>query len=117
MSRSTLDRLYDILHSAVLAERHAGDLDAEALAAAAVMRDATLFRMIIICEAASQLPVALRALSPEIPWQQIRSMRNLIVDAYWRIDLGVVVDTVANDLQPLKAVAQRLIETLSRDAS
>jgi uncharacterized protein with HEPN domain len=115
MSRSTVDRLRDMLHAADLATQHAGVLDAEALAAAAGPRDATLFRIAVLCEAASQLPAEIQALAPEIPWQNIRNMRNRIVHSYWQIDFVIVVDTVAKDLEPLKAATLRLIELVNRD--
>jgi uncharacterized protein with HEPN domain len=116
MSRSAIDRLKDIVESADLAIRHANDLDAETLAVAAAMRDAMLFRMAVTCEAASQLPIEVQGLAPEIPWPNIKSMRNVIVHAYWLIDFRVVVDTINNDLEPLKAAAHRLIDIINRDS-
>lgn len=65
--------------------------------------------MMVVCEAASQLPAELRALAPEIPWLQIRGTRNYIIHGYWQIDFRIIVDTVANDLEPLKVAANRLI--------
>jgi uncharacterized protein with HEPN domain len=116
MSRSTADRLRDILHSADLAVPHAGDLNAETLAATAMPRDAALFRISVVCEAASQLPVEIQALAPEIPWPNIKNMRNRIIHSYWQIDFVIVVETIANDLEPLEAAARRLIEVVNRDA-
>lgn len=116
MSRSTIDRLRDILHAADLAMQDAGDLDAQGLVAAPGRRDATLFQIVVICEAASQLPAELQALAPEIPWLEIRNMRNLVVHAYWRIDYGIIANTIKSDLEPLKAATQRLIELVNRDA-
>jgi uncharacterized protein with HEPN domain len=116
MSRSTVDRLRDIVQSAELATHHVGDLDATALAVAAEQRDAALFRLAVVCEAASQLPAELRALAPEIPWGEIKDMRNQIVHGYWQIDFAIIIDTVENDLEPLKTAAQRLIELVERNA-
>jgi uncharacterized protein with HEPN domain len=90
MSRSAVDRLRDIFQSAELAAQHADGLDATGLATTAMQRDATLFRIAVVCEAASHLPAELQALSPEIPWLSIRNMRNHIVHGYWQIDF---VDT------------------------
>ncbi len=116
MSRSTVDRLRDVVQSADLAAQHVGDLDAETLAATAGARDAALFRIAILCEAASSLPAELKALAPEIPWLQIRNMRNRIIHGYWQIDFVVIVNTVANDLDPLKAATRRLIALVERNA-
>jgi uncharacterized protein with HEPN domain len=43
-------------------------------------------------------------------------MRNHIVHGYWQIDFKVIVDTVQEDLEPLKNTAQRLIELVERTA-
>ncbi len=117
MSRSVPDRLKDIIRSADLAASHAGDLDATALAAASEQRDAVLYRIAIVGEAAWHLPVEVQALAPEIPWKHVWNMRNHLVHGYWQVDLGIVVDTIATDLEPLKAAAERLIAIIERDAS
>jgi uncharacterized protein with HEPN domain len=116
MNRTTAERLLDILCAADLAAQHAGDLDGKLLAATADRRDAALFQIIVLGEAVSQLPPELQALAPEIPWLNIRNMRNLLVHAYWQIDYGIVADTIKNDLEPLKAATRRLIELVNRDA-
>jgi uncharacterized protein with HEPN domain len=117
MSRSVLDRLKDIVHSAELAASHAGGLDADGLAREAQRRDAALFRIAIIGEAASQLPAEVQALAPEIPWSKVRGMRNHIIHGYWQVDLERVAETLALDLEPLKAVANRLIGLIERTES
>jgi uncharacterized protein with HEPN domain len=71
--------------------------------------DATLFRLIVVCEAASHLPADVQAPAPEIPWRQIRNMRNEIVHGYWQVDYRVVVDTIRIDLGILTTAVQRLL--------
>jgi uncharacterized protein with HEPN domain len=114
MSRSTSDRLQDILHSADLAKSHIGDLNAVELAGTGTARDATLFRLAVVCEAATRLAPEVQALAPEIPWRKIRAMRTYIVHGYWQIDFAVVVDTIERDLPVLRAAASRLIGTIER---
>jgi uncharacterized protein with HEPN domain len=114
MSRSAADRLKDIIHSAELAGRHARGLDARALAAADQQRDAALFQIAVIGEAASHLPAEIQALAPEIPWVRVKDMRHHIVHGYWQIDLEVVALTVEHRLDPLRAAAKRLIDLIER---
>jgi uncharacterized protein with HEPN domain len=115
MSRSVTDRLSDIIHSADLAAQHAHGLSADSLAIVADRRDAALFRLAIIGEAVSHLPTEIQALAPEIPWNDIKSMRNHVVHGYWQIDFRIVVETIAVDLDPLKAAASRLISLIGSD--
>jgi uncharacterized protein with HEPN domain len=115
MGRSTVNRLKDIIYSANLVLRRAGDHDANALFVADGPRDAVLFRFAVVCEAASQLPADIQALAPEIPWRRIKNMRNEIVHAYWQIDYVVVVDTISTGLGPLTSEVQRLLSLVERN--
>ena len=117
MSRSTADRLRDIVQSAELAAQHAGNRDPVTLAAAPLARDAALFRLAVVCEAATRLPVEIQALASDIEWLKIRNMRNLIVHSYWQIDFAIVVDTIASDLPKLIDAVQRLIALVERNGS
>jgi uncharacterized protein with HEPN domain len=112
MSRPVADRLRDIIYSADLAVRHAGDLDAIALSAENDRGDATLFRLAVIGEAVSHLPAELQALAPEISWSDVKSMRNHIIHGYWQIDFSIIVETISLDVEPLKVAATRLLSFL-----
>jgi uncharacterized protein with HEPN domain len=114
MSRSTIDRLHDIIHSAELAAQHVGYLGGEALSAAAGPRDAALFRLAVVCEAATRLPAEIQALAPDVEWQKVKGMRNIIVHDYWQIDMVIAAETIANDLESLKAAIRRLIVRVER---
>lgn len=112
MNRSITDRLRDIIISADLAVRHAGGLAAGALSVDAGRRDATSFRIAVIGEAVSHLPAEVQALAPDIPWSDIKSMRNHIIHGYWQIDFKMIVETIESDLEPLKGAASRLISLI-----
>jgi uncharacterized protein with HEPN domain len=51
-----------------------------------VLRDAVLYRMILLGETASALPDTLRDRYPDVPWRHIRAFRNLAVHKYFSID-------------------------------
>ncbi len=46
-----------------------------------VLRDAVLYRLLLLGEIASALPDSLRDRYPDVPWRQIRAFRNLAVQA------------------------------------
>lgn len=54
-------------------------------------------------EAASKVSDAGRAELPLLPWQQIVSMRNRLVHAYFDINRNILWDTVSLALPPLLA--------------
>lgn len=46
----------------------------------------------------------------EHPWTSIVGLRNLIAHEYFRIDLEVIQDIVANQLDQLEAEVRRLLD-------
>jgi uncharacterized protein with HEPN domain len=55
-----------------------------------ILRDAVLYRMLLLGEIASALPDDLRDRHPEVAWRQIRAFRNLAVHKYFGVDWAVV---------------------------
>jgi uncharacterized protein with HEPN domain len=55
-----------------------------------VLRDAALYRMLLLGEIASALPDSLRDRYPDVAWRHIRAFRNLAVHKYFSVDWAVV---------------------------
>jgi uncharacterized protein with HEPN domain len=55
-----------------------------------ILRDAVLYRMLLLGEIASALPDELRDRYPDVAWRQIRAFRNLAVHKYFGVDWAVV---------------------------
>jgi uncharacterized protein with HEPN domain len=55
-----------------------------------VLRDAVLYRLLLMGEIASALPESLRDRYPDVPWRKIRAFRNLAVHRYFGVDWAVV---------------------------
>jgi uncharacterized protein with HEPN domain len=63
----------------------------------------------IIGEAARRVSHGVRAAAPEIPWDDIISLRNRLIHAYYNVDLDVLWETLSEDLQPLIAALERVL--------
>jgi uncharacterized protein with HEPN domain len=63
--------------------------------------DAVSYAIVVIGEAASALKDAGPELAPELPWADIRGMRNRIAHEYFGVDVKVLWETVREDLPPL----------------
>ena len=46
----------------------------------------------------------------EIPWRQMRDMRNKVIHDYFDVELSVVWSTVKQDLPPLKQQIEDLLK-------
>ena len=55
-----------------------------------MLRDAVLYRMLLLGEIASALPDELRDRYPNVAWRQVRAFRNLAVHQYFGVDWAVV---------------------------
>jgi len=63
----------------------------------------------IIGEAAFKMTKETREDFPQIPWQNIISMRNRLIHAYFDINLDIVWKTVVEDLPPLIAELEKIV--------
>jgi len=64
----------------------------------------------IIGEAASKLTPEFKVGQPHIPWADIVGMRNRLTHGYFDIDLDRVWDTILEDLKPLCAELENLVD-------
>lgn len=76
-------------------------------------QDAVIRQISIIGEAASKLPSALKKKYPDIPWQKIVGMRNILVHEYSDVNLKRVWEVVDRDLPVLRDAVEIMLEGLS----
>jgi uncharacterized protein with HEPN domain len=58
------------------------------------------------------LPDYLQNVAPDIPWKQIKGMRDHIAHGYFDIDADVIYDAVVNDVDSLKTAIDALLVRL-----
>jgi uncharacterized protein with HEPN domain len=105
MSRGDAQRLADILEAIEEIRGHRSSEDAKP----SVVRDAVLYRLVVIGEAAGRLSDATQAGSPEIEWRAIVALRNRLAHAYWSVSLELIDEIIENELRPLEDAARRLL--------
>jgi uncharacterized protein with HEPN domain len=109
-SRSLQQRLQDILEQAEGILAFADGLDYEAFCADAKTVKAVLYDLALIGEAARSLLPDIQDVYPDLPWEEMRVMRNLIVHEYFRVNLRIAWTTINEDLLPLIDQVRELIE-------
>lgn len=50
--------------------------------------------------------------APEIPWKEIKGMRDYIAHGYFNIDADIVYDVIKNELKHLISAINRLLESI-----
>ncbi len=114
MNRSDIDRLRDAREFARYAQDNAGGLTAEVLADAKQPQHAALYNLVIIGETLNKVSGEIKTAAPALRWRSIADLRNLIVHAYWQIDLEIIADVIQNRLDPLIGELDRLIAFVER---
>ena len=64
----------------------------------------------IMGEAASKVTKESRDSHPEVPWLNIIRMRNRLIHVYFDIDLDRVWDTITDDLPPVIAALETIVQ-------
>ena len=63
--------------------------------------DAVIRNVTVIGEAAGHVPDEIVAAHPEIPWRDMRDIRNVVVHVYFGVDRRILWDTIQANLPPL----------------
>jgi uncharacterized protein with HEPN domain len=80
-------RLVDMLENARTAIDRVRGRDWDAFVADATLCDAVIYRLGIVGEASVTVSAGMKLLLPELPWQQIKSMRNILFHDYKGVEL------------------------------
>ena len=76
-----------------------------------MIQDAIIRNLEIIGEAVKNIPVAVKDENPEIEWKKISGLRDILIHAYFGIDLEIIWGIIAEKLPPLKKKVLKLIES------
>jgi uncharacterized protein with HEPN domain len=113
--RDPKERLRDILQAIEAIDRYRacerGEFDQNEMLQVWFLR-----HLQIIGEAARHVPDEVRGMAPDIPWNKIIGMRNILVHGYFTIDLDIVWDAVQQDVPLLKSAVVALLKQLETQA-
>jgi len=70
--------------------------------------DAVIRNLEIIGEAAANVPQEIQDLYVDIPWYQMKGMRNILIHEYFGVDNDVLWNTIKKDLPVLKEKLQAI---------
>ncbi|MBP6812170.1 MAG: DUF86 domain-containing protein [Saprospiraceae bacterium] len=64
-------------------------------------RDAVVMHFVVIGEVSSRIPEDFKKENPQIPWSEMRGLRNRIAHDYFGVDYEIVWDIIQNNLASL----------------
>jgi len=73
-------------------------------------KDATVRRLEIIGEATKNISSALKRKYPNVEWKKIGGARDVMIHAYFSVDLNIVWSIAKNDIPKLKKQVQDILE-------
>jgi uncharacterized protein with HEPN domain len=103
-------RISDIIEAIENALNYSAGMTFEQFAADRKTIDAVVRNFMIIGEAATHLPEDFIERHPDLPWQEMRDMRNIVVHEYFGVDNLIVWETLQINLPPLLPLLRHLIK-------
>ncbi len=77
-----------------------------------LVRDATLYNLVVIGEAVKALSKDVTAKAPQIPWRDIVGLRNFVAHEYFDIDPELIAQVMNVQLHELRAAVIGLLRDL-----
>lgn len=104
------DSLYcrDILEAGAAIRSYVEGIDFDAFVQDRMRYSAVIREFEIIGEAVGKLAAELKQAYPDVPWQDIKDFRNLLVHEYFGVDLEIVWNTIHDDLPILTEAVQAI---------
>lgn len=69
-----------------------------------------MFRLVQISENNDKLTTTFKNVNMNLPWREIKGMRNRIVHDYGLIDMTIIYDTVTKDIPKMYEVLKKFIQ-------
>ena len=106
----------DILGAVAKIDQYVLGMELGAFLADDKTQDAVVRLFILIGEAARHIPSNVTEAYPDVPWQEMRDMRNFAVHVYWGVTAEVLWDTIRDDLPALVPRLRLIMDLHKGDA-
>lgn len=95
-------RIYDILKAIGKIEIYISKMKFTQFSKNELVIDAVIRNFEIIGEAANKVPIHIRRTYKDIPWEQMKALRNILIHEYAGVDVKVIWHTAKKYLSPLQ---------------
>jgi uncharacterized protein with HEPN domain len=115
MSRDYLLYLEDMQEASRKLLRYTDGLTFDQFAGDERTYDAVIYNLVVLGEAAKQVPPPIRDLYPKVQWRKISGLRDIAVHRYFGLDEDVLWDIVNKQIRPLLAQLDQIIAEEMRE--
>ena len=91
---------------------HCGGLSREQFFAKELARDAALWNLLVLGEAAKQVPEHIRFENSAIEWRKISGFRDVLAHGYFGLDEDIIWDVSENKIPPLREALEQSLSSL-----
>ena len=77
-----------------------------------LIQDGVIRNLEIIGEAVKNLPDDIKKHYPEVEWRKIAGLRDILIHAYFGVDLEIIWDIVKNKVPELKEMVRKILSNL-----
>ena len=109
MPREYKAYLRDILEAVRKIERYSEDISFEEFVNDELIQDGIVRNLEIIGEAVKHIPEDAKKDYPEVEWRKIAGLRDILIHAYFGIDVEVIWDIVKNKIPNLKEKIKKIL--------
>ncbi len=108
--REWLFRLEDIVESSALIAVYVQGMSYANWVKDRKTIDAVVRNLQIIGEATNHVPEDVRSRYSDVPWAQLRGMRNILIHEYFGVDTDILWRAVTEDVPRLREQIQKIID-------
>ena len=108
--REWLFRLEDIVESSALIAEYVQGMSYANWVKDRKTIDAVVRNLQIIGEATNHVPEDVRSRYNDVPWAQLRGMRNILIHEYFGVDTDILWRAVTEDVPRLRKQIQKIID-------
>lgn len=108
-SRNWQNRVRDVLAAIAEIREFTSELTFEEFQDDRKTIRAVLYNLAIIGEAVRNISPDVETSHPEIPWDDVRGMRNIVIHEYFQVNLSIIWQTLQEDLVLLEVSLRQLM--------